>query len=502
MTVIKTKNNSNAVPAATALKQGELAVDVAQGRLWVGEVDDTSITEIVGGAIGSGTDDQTLRWNNGAWEATSDLVVDDAGNVGIGTAGPRAKLEVFDASLTSFTGTTQGAIRLKGGQTNGEFACFDFGSTLQSQPFARIGMEVTSSGSVLHFGTSNNYGSGITNDAMVITPGGNVGIGISPVARLNIDGGVLDPTVSPQVNATLIAASDNTPGAGQIGGSIVFSRADGLTFGSCAINAYQEDVNAPRLGMDFWVHDSFSGSAPMSRAMRITSAGNVGIGTATPRDAVETTRAGAVFHSFAQTGVGYYAIGMLAGENALVFGQGVGASSEHMRIDQFGNLLVGKTVAGEAGIGVYLENANGRVWGTSSNTAPFQSVLVQGSGSVFQARVNNSSQTAGQIATNGSALSFAAGSDITLKDNVQDMGGELASVLALRPVDYTLKSNGQNYSGFIAQEVQDVWPHKVSVNDDDGLLMLSDMGDTTARLVKAIQEQQEQIDELRALIGA
>ena len=81
MAVIKTKNNSNVVPAATALKQGELAVDVAQGRLWVGEVDDTSITEIVGGAIGGGTDDQTLRWNNGAWEATSDLVVDDAGNV-------------------------------------------------------------------------------------------------------------------------------------------------------------------------------------------------------------------------------------------------------------------------------------------------------------------------------------------------------------------------------------------------------------------------------------
>lgn len=55
----------------------------------------------------------------------------------------------------------------------------------------RIGVSNTGAGSGLSFGTSNSYGAGITNEAMVIDPAGNVGIGAAtPSTNLHVDGNV------------------------------------------------------------------------------------------------------------------------------------------------------------------------------------------------------------------------------------------------------------------------------------------------------------------------
>ncbi|NBU58524.1 MAG: hypothetical protein EBS23_01855 [Betaproteobacteria bacterium] len=114
------------------------------------------------------------------------------GNVGIGTTSPNSPLHVSKPHIASFTGTTTGAITLDGTYTNGHFNAIDFAHN-DSAPFARIAAQHTGSGTYLGFGTSNNYGSGVTNQAMTIDPSGNVGIGTtSPPSKLTIEGGITE----------------------------------------------------------------------------------------------------------------------------------------------------------------------------------------------------------------------------------------------------------------------------------------------------------------------
>lgn len=89
---------------------------------------------------------------------------------------------------------------------------------------------------------------------------------------------------------------------------------------------------------------------------------------------------------------------------------------------------------------------------------------------------------------------WAANSDIRLKQNIVSLPDPaLPSVLQLRPVHYNWKTDSNSEAprvGFIAQEVQNHFP-KV-VHEKDGLLSIT-MTDMIPYLVKAIQEQQEDI---------
>ena len=112
---------------------------------------------------------------------------------------------------------------------------------------------------------------------------------------------------------------------------------------------------------------------------------------------------------------------------------------------------------------------------------------------------------AGQLRTTTGTI--ATMSDARLKKNVSDYTGALAQIEALRPVHYEYKDAGKSFQapgqhlGFIAQEVQQVFPQWVST-DDEGNLMLSMRG-FEAVAVRGMQELQaenmEQADEIAAL---
>ena len=63
---------------------------------------------------------------------------------------------------------------LNGG--NYDLAGIDFKNITGNSLAGRIGVEVTSGGGTMKFGTSNNYATGITNTALTIDPSGNVDI--------------------------------------------------------------------------------------------------------------------------------------------------------------------------------------------------------------------------------------------------------------------------------------------------------------------------------------
>lgn len=115
--------------------------------------------------------------------------------------------------------------------------------------------------------------------------------------------------------------------------------------------------------------------------------------------------------------------------------------------------------------------------------------------------INNSGTLNGGICGNGAnQATFYATSDRRLKKNIFPLEGSLNKVLALRPVEFDYITGGHQ-QGFIAQEVQSVFPESVFENAD-GMLTIAGWDKTAAILVKAIQEQQEQIDALRALINS
>ena len=103
----------------------------------------------------------------------------------------------------------------------------------------------------------------------------------------------------------------------------------------------------------------------------------------------------------------------------------------------------------------------------------------------------------GDITSSGNITAY---SDRSLKKDIIDLDSSLETVMKLRPVKYVMKTDKLEkvQVGFIAQEVQEVIP-EVVVEHDDGLLSM-DYSRITAHLVKAMQEQQRLIEELRSEI--
>tara|TARA_A100001035_G_scaffold188928_1_gene150773 strand:+ start:700 stop:1719 length:1020 start_codon:yes stop_codon:yes gene_type:complete len=100
--------------------------------------------------------------------------IDSTGKLGLGIDAPTRALHInSDEDLTSFTGTTKGALCLSNSDyASGDYSAIDFTYSGSANPLGRIATKITGSGSTLSFGTSNNYSNGITNEAFFIDPNG------------------------------------------------------------------------------------------------------------------------------------------------------------------------------------------------------------------------------------------------------------------------------------------------------------------------------------------
>ena len=93
--------------------------------------------------------------------------------------------------------------------------------------------------------------------------------------------------------------------------------------------------------------------------------------------------------------------------------------------------------------------------------------------------------------------------DKRLKENIVDLPSQWSNIKSLRPVefDYIESEGGEHQIGFIAQDVEQIYPDSV-VKREDGMLMLEDMTKQDARLVKALQEAMERIEVLEDAVSA
>ena len=282
-----------------------------------------------------------------------------------------------------------------------------------------------------------------------------------------------------------------------------------------------------------------------SERVRIDTSGNVGIGTSSPaaRLHVVTTGIGGILIGNGTNGnVPTLTVnGGTDGANGPnIFGQGNGNNewfiaslrsatsggalgmvdyvyganprvfytngSERMRIDSSGNLLVGTTSA--------VDSEKISVNQASNKTAIFAYVSAASSTATSAITIrkydnnNTTSQTymsftynqgasgAGGIQGNGSSgVQFFSSSDIRLKENITTLEPQLTNILALKPSKFDYIDGPKNCTGFIAQEVEKIYPDVIG-ETPDGFKTIGGISTMEVRLIKAIQELNAKVEAL------
>jgi hypothetical protein len=205
-----------------------------------------------------------------------------AGNVGIGTASPSGLLHVNkQTGVTSFTSST--FLQMVLSEPNGEGAEYvgidftGYSPSYTGKPLGRIAVIPTGSGTVMSFGTSNSYTTGVTNQAMVIYYNGNVGIGTtSPSAPLHV-------YKSDTYSAIISRADWNT----SIPTKLALAKQYGiLAFISTDLVETTNDTSYIALNYK-------SGLSSYSEGLRVYNNGNIGIGETAPATLVHLNKSNA-----------------------------------------------------------------------------------------------------------------------------------------------------------------------------------------------------------------
>ena len=432
------------------------------------------------------------------------------GNVGIGTTSPQYELSFG----TGYFGLNYSTGKLALYQANST----SHATAVESLGSVEISSSITGSGSgAVKF---NTYGS----ERMRIDSAGNVGIGTNTAVTYinNVSGSATGLAIE---SAVPVLALKDTSASDDIG--YIYQSTDDMRIANYAGG-----------------NITFSSGSSFTERMRIDSSGNIGIGNTiftssrvtAPHlvvgDATNspglTLLGGAgnqasINFADAASGTGGYDGGFVYG-----FGSGspymtfhVNGGSERMRIDSSGKVGIGRTPSylldveqtADAPTARLFSNQSGYLSsnqavlfidvnnGTSAATSSF-SIIADYNGTE-QFKVRNDGTIYAQNTTVQSI------SDIRVKKNVRDSTEGLSVVSAIRPVRFDFKegfgNNRKNQLGFIAQELEVVFPDAVDVmgeKDENGDEYKA-VGPSALIpvLVKAIQEQQAMIEILQAQVA-
>jgi hypothetical protein len=199
-------------------------------------------------------------------------------------------------------------------------------------------------------------------------------------------------------------------------------------------------------------------------------------------------------------------------ETNMIFG--ASSSSQQMRFQRWDGTTLTNVLTlvgtGNVGIGTSSPAQRLHVQSGSAASSPicttgvtgdtvYQAILVTKfdndsttSQNFIQFQINNGGANCGKITANGAnTAAFGSTSDKRVKENIADLPSQLANIMALRPVefDYLESYGGGHQIGFVAQEMQQVYPDVIAEDaSEEKILSITGWSKTEARLVKALQE--------------
>jgi hypothetical protein len=379
---------------------------------------------------------------------TESLRIDASNNVGIGTDNPTKKLTVYgsDTELIRLTQAVDSG-------TQQEYGIGFAANLIHTHPAAQITYKEfdasDSRGNLLFYTRGDNSDSAPT-ERLRIASDGNVGIGTdNPTTQLHISSS--SPIIRLQDTDTTNRYSDIY----QSGGALYFDARDGSSNGSII----------------------FRGVNPSSTEYaRITSTGNVGIGTDTPTAKLDVNGdvsiASTVSIGTTIDIVPYNDLGALSFE---------GSAGQLFSITN--NLTSGSifSVNDVSGIPSIDVDADG-------------TVLIAPYGSTEYVGIGKTNPTT-KLDVNGTitCTDINSTSDISLKNNIETFENSLQVIQSIRGVKFNWKKDSKPAIGVIAQEIEEVLPELVSNTDVKSVNYNGIVG----VLIEAIKEQQEQIDYLK-----
>ena len=284
---------------------------------------------------------------------------------------------------------------------------------------------------------------------MELDSSGNLGVGVSPARNLSVNSGS---------SSGYIQLVNTNSGTGS---------SDGLQIKLDSGGAEADIINRENGRLAFHTNNA--------ERMRIDSSGNV--------DLLQSNH---LRWKHAAGGTIRGSIDADSNDNLMFY---TGSSeTERMRINGDGDILFGVTSLSTTG--AYFES--------SSNSRMVLSLGSSTTSSSVVAAYKNPNGTVGTVSTNGSATAYNTSSDARLKDVTGSSRG-LEIINQLNPVAYNWKADGKADEGLIAQEVEELVPNAVTQSEDGYYQM--DYSKLVTHLVKAVQEQQEQIESLKSKIA-
>ena len=408
------------------------------------------------------------------------LVVDRDGNVGIGTTNPGAPLEVQTASgeriLFDSAGSSQQPriqlIRDGGSDYSIQNAIGIFEIQKNSDDIYRYASDIH------QFFTA---GSG---ERMRIASNGFVGIGASNPSR--------NLVVNNSTGNTFISVKGSNTG-------IV-----GLLLG---------DQSADNVGQISYSNNlnSMQFLTAASEKMRITSGGNVGIGTNNPGSRLQIGSSTANSSNVITFGkrvtssqtnmpkIGHTSDGTnsdlgicaTSGGGSIRFftgngdaGFGASSNAERMRILSDGSMMFGQMVTVSPGNG----NTSTGIGFSKSTSGVRLHLNMSGTTGLFVGRNNNGTCTdfrragvqVGRVIINTSSVSYSTSSDYRLKENVVVLDNAIDRVKQLLPKRFNFINDSLTLDGFLAHEAQTVVPEAVdgSYNETEPIGTLTEWDGT------------------------
>lgn len=435
----------------------------------------------------------SLVLKTGASEAaTEKLRVTSAGDVGIGdTPSAGVRLDVAD------TGATAARIRTSD-NSDIQFTFFSNGTTPTHSLF---------------FGDSgNSAGAGIryfhNGDAFTFTGKGSG----AEMARFNSSGDLSVGSTSNHAGAKVVI-NDQPPTAFgspmfQVGqelftGSGMYSIGFGYTASGSDKPPVEiaalttTDGSSTKADIVFGTRNVTTNTAVTER-MRIDGNGQIMLQGSTT--AFDTTAAKNGLQAYYETDTGIATLGSYSsgGSTLMTFhiNSGGGASSEAMRIDSSGNVLVSTTSST-----VDSSNFGTRIGGTSQST--LKSFRDAGAGSACSAFGGNAGQARvmGDGDLENTNNSYGSVSDARLKSNIVDASSQIDDIMAVQVRSYTLNETGATHIGVVAQELEASGMSGLVKTDEESMKSVK-YSILYMKAIKALQEAVTRIETLEAEVAA